>query len=129
MMVTFTRQRILAASCAGLLVSAAALTWSPAAWGQGALPALQVQESQPRGMDRDLEGKQKGVLTKAKGGTVWIDRTAYPLASDAAIQGTSGRTFRAIELKWDDVDYHVDYWLGTESTDKQIIQMIIYLPE
>ena len=80
-------------------------------------------------MDRDLEGKQKGVLTKAKGGTVWIDRTAYPLAADAAIQGTSGRTFRAIELKWDDVDYSVEYWLGTESTDKQIIQMIIYLPE
>ena len=129
MMVTFTRKQILAASCAGILIGAAALAWSPAAWGQGAAPAPQVQESQPRGMDRDLEGKQKGVLTKAKGETVWIDRTAYPLAPDAAIQGTSGRTVRAIELKWDDVDYSVEYWLGTESTDKQIIQMIIYFPE
>ena len=129
MMVTFTRKRILAASCAGLLLGAASLAWSPAVWGQGALPALQVQESQPRAMDRSLEGKQKGVLTKTRDGTVWIDRTAYPLASDAAIQGRSGRTFRIQELKWDDVEYRVDYWLGTEFTDKQIIQMIIYLPE
>jgi len=129
MMVTFTRKQTLAASCAGLLIGAAALAWSPATWGQGAGQAPQVEESQPRGMDRDLEGKQKGVLTKARSGTVWIDRTAHPLASDAAIQGTSGRTVRAMELKWDDVDYRVDYWLGTESTDKQIIQMIIYFPE
>lgn len=129
MMVMFTHKQILAASCAGLLIGAAALAWSPAAWGQGAGQVLQVQESQPRGMDRDLGGKQKGVLTKARSGTVWIDRTAYPLAADAAIQGISGRTVRAIELKWDDVDYRVDYWLGTESTDKQVIQMIIYFPE
>ena len=129
MMVTFTRQRILAASCAGLLLGATAPAWSPAAWGQGAGQALQVQESQPRGMDRDLPGMQKGVLTKAKGGTVWIDRTAYTFAADAVIENKSRRSFQVKDLKWDDVEYPVDYWLEAESSGKRITQMVIYFPE
>ena len=114
---------------AGLLIGAASLAWAPAGWGQGVSPGPQVEQGEPRVMDRSLPGKRTGVLTRAQNGIVSIDRTAYPLAADAVIQTKSGKPLEKKNLKLDDVQHHVDYWLGTDSADKQIVQLIIYFPE
>jgi len=125
-------QRVLHGACAGLLLGAAGLAWSPAVWGQGTSPAPSAQESHPRGLDRDLPGMRKGVLTQARNGTASIDRTIYTFAVDAVIQGRPGRgpgkSFQVSDLRWDGVEYPVDYWLATNA-DKQIIQMVIYFPQ
>lgn len=121
-------QRVLQGACAGLLLGAAALAWSPAVWGQGTLPAPPVPESQPGGMDPDLPGMRTGVLTLAKNGIASIDRVTYTFAADAVIQGRSGRSFQVQELKLDGVEFRVDYWLAPDAS-RQIVQMIIYWPQ
>jgi hypothetical protein len=123
------RECLLGACCVGLLLGTAALTWAPTVWGQGASPALQVQQVQPRSMDRSLEGKRKGVLTRVKDATVWIDGTPYTLAADALLENQTGRFLQVNALRWDDVHYSVDYWLVPDSADRQIAQMVIYFPE
>jgi hypothetical protein len=123
------RECLLGACCVGLLLGTAALTWAPTVWGQGASPALQVEQVQPRSMDRSREGKRKGVLTRVKEGTVWIDGTAYTLAADALVENRTGGSLQANALRWDDVQYSVDYWLVPDSADRQIAQMVIYFPE
>ncbi len=130
MMVMFTRQRILAVSCAGLLLGAAALAWSPAAWGQGAVkstPSPQTQQTQPSKIDRTLPRSQTGVLTKAKDGTVSIDRDTYVMAAGALIEKKNGDP---VGLRsWEGVAFDVQYWLGTGDADRQITQLIIDFPE
>ena len=124
-----TRARMWGAT-AGFLIGAASLAWSPAAWGQGASPApLQVQEAPFRSMDRSLEGMRQGLLTRANNGVISIDRSTYTLAAGALIETKSGKPLSANMLKLEDVHYPVTYWLGTDSTDKQITQLIIYFPE
>ncbi len=114
---------------AGLFIGTVTLAWAPVAWGQGVSPApLQVQEAPPRSMDRSLPGKRQGVLTRAKDGTVTIERSVYAFAADAVIQAQSGRPFQANSLRLDGVEYRVDYWMGTDSADRQIVQMVIYFP-
>ena len=113
-------------SCAGLLLGAAALLWSPATGAQGTVSqALQVQQVQPRTMDRTLEGMRKGVLTRAMDGTAWIDGRAYTLPADALVENQSGRQLQVKDLRFDDVQYSVEYWLD----GSQISQMVIYFPE
>ena len=123
------RECLLGVCCVGLLLGTAALTWAPTVWGQGASPALQVQQVQSRSMDRSLEGKRKGVLTRVKEGTVWIDGTPYTLAADVVVENQTGRFLQANALRWDDVQLSVDYWLVPDSADRQIAQMVIYFPE
>ena len=116
------------ASCVGILIGAAALLWSPMAEAQGTFsPAPQGQQGQPRLMDRSLAGMRKGVLTRAQDGTAWIDGKAYTFAADALIE-YRGRRLQVKELRWDDVDYDVQYWLGTGSADRQITQLFIDFP-
>ena len=114
---------------AGLFIGAASLAWAPAVWGQGALPVQQVQQDEPRTMDKSLPGKRQGTLTRARDGVVSIDRTVYTLAADAVIQSRVGKPFQAGSLRLDGVEYPVDYWMGTDSASRQIVQLIIYFPE
>jgi hypothetical protein len=117
-------------SCVGLLLVAAALLCSPMAEAQDTFsPALQVEQHQPRSMDRSREGKRKSVLTRVKDATVWIDGTAFTLAGDALLENQTGRFLRVNALRWDDVQLSVDYWLVPDSADRQIAQMVIYFPE
>jgi hypothetical protein len=121
-----SRQSMRGISCVGLLLGAAALLWSPANEAQGtASPALQVQQVQPRAVDRTLEGMRNGVLTRAMDGTAWIDGRTYTLPADVLVENRSGRSLSVKDLRWDDVQYSVDYWLD----GNQIIQMVIYFPE
>ena len=113
---------MLGASCVGILLGAAALLWTPVAWGEGASSDLQVE---PRSMDRSLEGIRNGVLTKAKDGTVWIDGKAYTLAVDALVENRTGRRLQVKGLRLDDVQFSVEYWLD----GNQITQTVINFPE
>jgi len=100
--------------------------WSPPAEAQGTFsPALQVQQDQPRSMDRSLEGKRKGVLTRALDGTAWIDGTTYTLAADALVENRTGRSLQVKSLRLDGVQYSVEYWLD----GSQVSQIVIYFPE
>ena len=121
-----SRKSMLGASCVGLLLGAAALLWSPMAEAQDTFsPALQVQQDQPRSMDRSLEGKRKGVLTRAMNGTAWIDGRTYTLTADTLVENRTGRRLQVKDLKWDGVQFSVDYWLD----GSQISQIVIYFPE
>ena len=121
-----SHQSLVGTSCVGLLLGAAVLVWSPPAEAQGTFsPALQVQQDQPRSMDRSLEGKRKGVLTRALDGTAWIDGTTYTLAADALVENRTGRSLQVRSLRLDGVQYSVEYWLD----GSQVSQIVIYFPE
>ena len=118
------------ASGISVLIGAAVLLWSPMAEAQGTFsPAPQVQPTKPAKIDRAFPGSKKGILTKAKGGTVWIDGASHSLAPDALIENQLGFPMELRNYRWDDVEYHVLYWLGTGQADRQITHMIISLPE
>ena len=122
----YSHQSMRGTSCAGLLLGAAALLWSPATEAHGTVSqALQVQQVQPRTMDRTLEGMRKGVLTRAMDGTAWIDGRTYTFPADALVENQSGRQLQGKDLRFDDVQYSVEYWLD----GNQISQMVIYFPE
>ena len=121
-----SHQSLVGTTCVGLLLGAAALVWSPTAEAQGTFsPALQVQQDQPRSMDRSLEGKRKGVLTRVMDGTAWIDGTTYTLAADALVENRTGRSLQVRSLRLDGVQYSVEYWLD----GSQVSQIVIYFPE
>ncbi len=120
---------MLGASCVGILLGAA-LLWAPMAEAQGTFStAPQVQSSQPAKIDRSLPGSRKGLLMKAQGTTVWIDRGMYSLAPGALVESSPGDPLPASSLKWDGVEFEVQYWLGTGLADRQITQLIITFPE
>jgi len=120
---------MLGASCVGILLGAA-LLWAPTAEAQGTFStAPQGQSSLPAKIDRSLPGSRKGLLMKAQGTTVWIDRAMYSLAPGALVESNSGEPLPASSLKWDGVEFEVQYWLGAGSADRQITKLIITFPE
>ncbi len=125
-----SHQSLVGTTCVGLLLGAAVLMWSPTAEAQGTFsPAPQVQPAQPAKIDRSLPGSRTGILTRAKGGTVWIDRASYALAPNALVEKKAGTPLQLQDYQWDGVAYNVQYWLGTGSADRQITQLIITFPE
>ena len=118
------------ASGISVLIGAAVLLWSPMAEAQGTFSqSPQLQAPQPAKIDRAFPGSKKGILTKAKGGTVWIDGASHSLAPDALIENQLGFPVEIRLYQWNGVLYPVQYWLGTGSADRQITQIIITLPE
>ena len=85
------RTSMLGASCVGILLGAAALLWTPVAWGEGASSGLQVE---PRSMDRSLEGIRKGVLTKAQDGLSGSTGRPTPLPSTRWLKTEPEDVFR-----------------------------------
>lgn len=125
-----TRTSMLWASCVGILIGAAALLWSPMAEAQGTFsPVSLVQPPQPAKIDRSLPGSRKGMLTKATGAILGIDRASYTLAAGALVEDKFGFPLPPHVYQADGVEYDVQYWLGTVSADRQITQLIITFPE
>ena len=121
-----SRQSMRGTSCVGLLLGAAVLfVGVPAVWGEGTASALQVQQVQPRSIDRSLEEKRKGVLTRALNGTAWIDGRTYTLAADTLVESRTGRRLQVKDLRWENIQFRVEYWLD----GSQISQIVIYFPE
>ena len=125
-----TRKSMLGASCVWILIGAAVLLWSPMAEAQGTFSqSPQVRATQPAKIDRSLPGSRRGILTKAQGTTVWIDRMSYVLAPDALVENKAGSPLELRQYQGDSVAFEVQYWLGTGSADRQITHMIITFPE
>ena len=125
-----TRKSMLGASCVWILIGTAVLLWSPMAEAQGTFSqAPQVRPTQPAKIDRSLPGSKRGTLTRAKGGTVWIDRASYVQAPDALVENKAGSPLELRQYQGDSVAFEVQYWLGTGSADRQITHMIITFPE
>ena len=121
-----SHQSLRGTSCVGLLLGAAVLfVGVPAVWGEGPSSGLQVQQVQPRSIDRSLEGKRKGVLTRALNGTAWIDGRTYTLTADTLVENRNGRRLQVKDLRWENIQFRVEYWLD----GSQISQMVIYFPE
>ena len=118
------------ASGISVLIGAAVLLWSPMAEAQGTFSqAPQVRPTQPAKIDRSLPGSRRGILTKAQGTTVWIDRASYVLAPDALVENKAGSPLELRQYQGDSVAFEVQYWLGIGSADRQITQLIITFPE
>ena len=121
-----SRQSLRGTSCVGLLLGAAVLfVGVPAVWGEGPSSGLQVQQVQPRSIDRSLEGMRQGVLTRALNGTAWIDGRTYTLTADTLVENRTGRRLQVKDLRWENIQFRVEYWLD----GSQISQMVIYFPE
>ena len=121
-----SHQSLRGTSCVGLLLGAAVLfVGVPAVWGEGPSSGLQVQQVQPRSIDRSLEGMRKGVLTRALNGTAWIDGRTYTLTADTLVENRTGRRLQVKDLRWENIQFRVEYWLD----GSQISQMVIYFPE
>src|SRR3989442_14394331 len=103
-----TRKSMLGASCVWVLIGAAVLLWSPMAEAQGTFSqAPQVRPTQPAKIDRSLPGSKRGTLTRAKGGTVWIDGVSYVLAPDALVENKSGSPLQLQRYQGDGMAYRV----------------------
>jgi hypothetical protein len=121
---------MLGAACVGILLGAAALLWAPMAGAQGTFSiSPPAQPSQPAKIDRSLIGSRKGILTRAQGTTVWINGIMYSLAPGALVESRFGDPLQASSLKWDGVEFDVQYWVGIGSADRQITQLIITFPQ
>ena len=121
-----SRQSLRGTSCVGLLLGAAVLfVGVPAVWGEGPSSGLQVQQVQPRSIDRSLEGMRQGVLTRALNGTAWIDGRTYTLTADTLVENRTGRRLQVKDLRWENIQFRVEYWLD----GSQISQIVIYFPE
>src|SRR5438132_12985656 len=97
-----SHQSLRGTSCVGLLLGAAVLfVGVPAVWGEGPSSGLQVQQVQPRSIDRSLEGMRQGVLTRALNGTAWIDGSTYTLTSHTLVENRNGIPLQVKDLRCD----------------------------
>ena len=76
-----------------------------------------------------LPGARAGMLTKAQGVMVLIDRTAYNLAAIALVEDRFGTPLSIQDLQCSDVQYRVQYWTAPELGPDQILQLIVSFPE
>jgi hypothetical protein len=91
-----------------------------------------VKDALPTGLmpiDRSLPGSRVGVLTHAQGTVLKIDRTTYTLAPLALIEDKFGTPVMLSDLKFNDVEFDVQYWLGTDLGPNHIFQLVVNFPE
>jgi hypothetical protein len=119
-----TGDKVLWGSCVGLLMGAAALAWTPAVSGESTAPTPTVQQGEPAKIDRALPGMKKGIVSKAHDGAVWIDGKRYVLAPGALVEKKRGDAVLPLYLKFEGVNFNVEYWLGAEP-GQPITQMVI----
>lgn len=94
----------------------------PAVWAQGLPPTLAT-------VDRSRSGSHTGVLTRARGRTVQIDKNIYPLATAILIEDRKGMPISLEELRgfsWNTgLEVMITYW----SSLNEVTQIIVTLPE
>lgn len=83
----------------------------------------------PTAINRGLPGSRTGVLTKAEGAMLHIDRTAYTLAPIALVEDKFGTPLTMKDIQCRDVEYAVQYWVATDHDHTQILQLIVTFPE
>jgi hypothetical protein len=76
-----------------------------------------------------LPGSKAGMLTKAQGTTLFIDRSTYTLAPIAHVEDRFGTPLSIQDLQCNDAQYRVQYWTAPELGHDQIVQLIVTFPE
>jgi hypothetical protein len=95
------------------------------------IPPL-VKDAMPNTLmpiNRSLPGSRVGVLTQAQGAVLKIDRTTYTLAPLALIEDKFGTAVMLSDLRFTDVEFDVQYWLGTDLGPNHILQLVVSFPE
>ncbi|HEY3197368.1 MAG TPA: hypothetical protein VGJ57_05105 [Nitrospirales bacterium] len=80
-------------------------------------------------MNHALPGMRMGILTKAQGTVLSIDHTTYTLAPTALVEDKFGTALTVKDIQCHDVEYRVRYWVVTDKSQNQIMQMIVTFPE
>ena len=80
-------------------------------------------------MNPTLPGARAGILTKAQGAMLVIDRTEYRLAAIALVQDRFGTPLSIQDLQCHDVQYRVQYWTAPDMGHDQVMQLIVSFPE
>jgi len=114
-----------AAACVGLVIGS--LAWSLTVWGQQGTSQPPQDPTIPLAYPQ-LGPAKTGALTKAQSRTVWIDSTSYRLASGMMIEDENGNPVQDRDIAGKNMNYPVQYWLGTGTTKNQIIRMIVFFP-
>ena len=126
MMEKSTFKSLAGAACLGLVIGS--LAWSLAVWGQQG-PAQSTQEPIIPLNYPQLGQAQTGVITRADDGrNVWIDGISYKLASPVMIVDENGTPVQYQGIAGSNVNYSVQYWLGSGATKNQIVRMIVFFP-
>lgn len=81
------------------------------------------------GVNQALPGSRAGILTKAHGTILQIDRATYTLAPIALVEDRFGTALALNDIQCNDVEYSVRYWVTTDQGQNQILQMIVSFPE
>ncbi len=76
-----------------------------------------------------LPGARAGILTRAQGTMLFIDRTEYSLAPIALVEDRFGTPLSIQDLQCNDVQYRVQYWTAPILGHDQIVQLIVTFPE
>jgi hypothetical protein len=74
-------------------------------------------------------GARAGMLTRAQGTMLVIDRTEYRLAPIAVVEDRFGTPLSIQDLQCHDVEYRVRYWTAPDMGHDQIMQLIVSFPE
>jgi hypothetical protein len=93
---------------------------------------LYAKDSEPMtatAINPALPGSRVGILTRAQGTMLFIDRTAYNLAPIAHVQDRFGTPLSIQDLQCNDAQYRVQYWTAPELGHDQIVQLIVTFPE
>jgi hypothetical protein len=80
-------------------------------------------------VNQALPGSRAGILTKAQGTILQIDRATYTLAPIALVEDRFGTALALKDIQCNDVEYSVRYWVATDQRQNQIVQMIVSFPE
>jgi hypothetical protein len=82
-----------------------------------------------RRLDPTLPGVRSGVLEQTVRGVTRIDGIGYPLAKGAIVQTSKGNQVLPKSLeRMNGRQLKIQYWLGTDVSRGQIVQMLIDFP-
>ena len=76
-----------------------------------------------------LPGSRAGLLTRAQGTMLVIDRTTYSLAPSALLEDRFGTPLSIQDLQCNEAQCRVQYWTVPDLGPDQILQMIVSFPE
>jgi len=105
--------------------------FSLAGWliGGALTGALALEPQGTKKLDPRLPGVRSGVLQQTVRGVTRIDGLSYPLAKEAIIQTSKGNQVLPKSLeRMNGRQLKIQYWLGTDVSKGQIVQMLITFP-
>ena len=92
--------------------------------------ALALEPQGTKRLDPTLPGVQSGILQQTVRGVARIDGITYPLAKGAIIQTSKGNQMPPKSLEqMNRRPVKVQYWLGTDMSKGEIVQMLITFPK